>query len=560
MIDTSLYGKNRISLLPWNSDTCDGRHAAKHSVVIESDLSVLLYNARTRLSDAMLGKAFTSACVLVHEPKAVEINLLAAFFHFYKYRKALEFKVHNVEASPTARILGGFMDVCLDCGNPSGGGASKNTWCGRCGLLELLQTEWKFATNECSHPPSRLIKENFHNIIVLRDVQQAGSVVFAILQLASQTCSTALKALRDSGTITQLPATNTDASLDTRLNDYNSLLSLLYHDATKLAIALKPSDLTYSAALSPAKELVSHVNALASCACSIDGAQYGRTLSREMRWSTEDVLTGFESLLGVYASDAHHRNAIREKGTTEPYLVRTGTVHEAIVRARGIPRTNQEAVRKRWQGVLGGLSDCEKEVQEMVTEEEAEGNNEGDSEDEGYGDFDDDWELDDMKHPKKQNIVASQEELTRLKSAYTLFKFTYTLVKRVDHIILRPSSTIELPPPRTLDKLLSNGDLLLKSADELVHALYVPQVSDDVSKNSKNFVALVNDLQADLASIGLANHSPGSFGESSIANLTQKAASVSLVALPNEGKDLVKEQRWFDACFAQIFKSISSPV
>ena len=81
--------------------------------------------------------------------------------------------------------------------------------------------------------------------------------------------------------------TDEGASLDARLTDYTSILSLIYQDVTKLAIALKPSGPTFRAVLSPGKELAAHADALASCACSVDKALHGSTLARDIRWSAE---------------------------------------------------------------------------------------------------------------------------------------------------------------------------------------------------------------------------------------------------------------------------------
>lgn len=242
------------------------------------------------------------------------------------------------------------------------------------------------------------------------------SAAFAALHLALQTCSGALKVLRETDTVIRPLESITDASLDTRLNDYTSLLSLLFHDTTKLAIALKPGSLTYSAAISPAKELAGHADGLASCAYSIQEAKYGRTLGCEVRWLAEDVLNGLESLLGVYTSDAHNLGVAGGTEAEEPYLVRTGVVHEAINRARSISRTNREAVRKRWEGLLGGLGDCENEVKEMVEDEEGSGDEGGnENEDDGWGD------LGGEPLSTKGNVRASEQELSRLKTVRQVF-------------------------------------------------------------------------------------------------------------------------------------------
>lgn len=230
----------------------------------------------------------------------------------------------------------------------------------------------------------------------------------AALKLAFETCSAALDALKDPNTKVQTPKDVAEVSLDTRLTDYASLLSLLYQYSTKLAIALKPSSLAYSAAIAVAKDIATQADALASCAWSINDACDGRTLACEARWTAEDVLGALKSLLAVYTSDAHGQGSGSTSEAGGPYLYMTGVVHDTIDRARGISRTNQEAVRKRWGGVIGGMSDCEKEVQEMVEEE-----NEAEDLDGLSGsDETDGWEQ--SGNAPRGDAHASQEELERL--------------------------------------------------------------------------------------------------------------------------------------------------
>lgn len=170
--------------------------------------------------------------------------------------------------------------------------------------------------------------------------------------------------------------TDRSLSLAARLKDFTSLLSLTYQDITKLAVALKPPAPTFNAAISPAKDLATHLDALASCTCSIDGRNSGVTITREIRWSAEEVLNAVDALLLVYVGDAHFSHEIEEgEGSASegaPYLVRTGVVHEAIDRARGLPQNNREAVRCRWDGILGGIDDCFREIKDMIDEDEDE--------------------------------------------------------------------------------------------------------------------------------------------------------------------------------------------
>ncbi|KAL5511874.1 hypothetical protein ACEPAH_5092 [Sanghuangporus vaninii] len=376
----------------------------------------------------------------------------------------------------------------------------------------------------------------------------------AVLKITSETCTAALKALRDPTTTVQIPEHDAEASLHTRLTDYVSLLSLLYQNSTKLAIALKPSSLAYSAAISVAKDLATQADALASCAWSINDAVHGRTLVREIRWTAEDVLSALTSLLEVYTSDTHDQGSGEASEAGDPYLYRTGVVHDAIDRGREISRTNRDAVKKRWDGVVGGMSDCEKEVQEMVEEEEHDCDNEGDHANPADSDEDDEWEQ--FSGASRGNTRASPEELARLKAVHTLFKFIHALVERVDLIILRPSSRVT-PPPKTLDKLLSSAEMLLKASDDLVHALYIPQTPAAVASRSKNLMVLVDEIRSEVLPVGLVTDSQGD--NDAITHLSQQTASASL-NLDSRHNELTmsKERRWFDTCFGQIFKTAAT--
>ncbi|KAL5533348.1 hypothetical protein ACEPAF_5124 [Sanghuangporus sanghuang] len=375
----------------------------------------------------------------------------------------------------------------------------------------------------------------------------------AVLKIASETCTAALKALRDPTTTVQIPEHDAEVSLHTRLTDYVSLLSLLYQNSTKLAIALKPSNLAYSAAIVVAKNLATQADALASCAWSINDVVHGRTLAREIRWTAEDVLSALTSLLEVYTSDAHGQGSGEASEAGDPYLFRTGVVHDAIDRGRGISRTNREAVKKRWDGVVGGMSDCEKEAQEMVEEEERDcDNEEGGHANPADSYEDDEWEQ--FSGASRGNTRASPEELARLRIVHTSFKFIHALVERVDLIFLRPSSRVT-PPPKTLDKLLSSAEMLLQASDDLVHALYIPQTPAAVASKSKNLMVLVDEIRSEVLPVGLVTDGQGD--NDAITNLSQQTTALDLDSRHNE-LTMTKERKWFDTCFGQIFKTAAN--
>lgn len=196
------------------------------------------------------------------------------------------------------------------------------------------------------------------------------------------------------------PEANSSAPLSTLLSDYSSLLTLIYTAATKVSLALKPTNPTYAAALTPLKDITAQTDALASCACSVDAARHGRTLAKEVRWTTEEVVGAVQALAGVFL-DAGAR--------AEGYLVKVGTVHEIVERARGVSASNREAVRRRWEADAAGLEDGVREVAEMVADEE------GGSDDAGDGFAGDGW--DDLGlGPSLPQTKITKEEIANLKT------------------------------------------------------------------------------------------------------------------------------------------------
>lgn len=242
------------------------------------------------------------------------------------------------------------------------------------------------------------------------------SAALAFLQVAANTCLVALSALAGRETEIKQDETGANVSLDLLLKDYSSLLSLIYQNTTKLSIALKPSSPTYSASTTPLKELRNHVDALTSCACTVSDLEHGRAIAREIRWCVEEVVRALQPLLGVFIADAQKPRM----GLADSYLVKTGAVHEVIDRARDTPRTNAEAVRRRWEDNIGGIGDCVEEVQEMVDDDEKPRNEaeEGsDDDDHGFTEDDDGWgELGVELSSSRMPVKATAEELARLKN------------------------------------------------------------------------------------------------------------------------------------------------
>jgi hypothetical protein len=187
--------------------------------------------------------------------------------------------------------------------------------------------------------------------------------------------------------------------------DFISLLSLVYAQATKLAILLKPTSPVYSAAVLPAQDMSKHVVAIATCAALFDPHIHGATLVSEARSTAQEVLESVTGLLQALISSFTSPNA-EDNGE---YLVRTGAVHELVETARGpdgLSQDNLAAVRKRWKEDQSVLKDAFKELEELLQDTS--------DEEEEDDDFDDGWDELGLKESKMTPDEVSRVKTVRL--------------------------------------------------------------------------------------------------------------------------------------------------
>ncbi|TFK54881.1 hypothetical protein OE88DRAFT_973111 [Heliocybe sulcata] len=243
------------------------------------------------------------------------------------------------------------------------------------------------------------------------DDKQKAVTAFSI---TSQTCTTALNALASPLSLSSSHFTDTPSStsppppLETLRKDLLSILQMVSHSVTKLALVLKPSGPpAYSASVPVLTELTSQISDLAGCTGTFGlyRATYGEYLVKEVTQLVEDVVYNTRSLLQAYlhlASDSTGRrvSAPRVPGdlmngeelfigsSQDEYLKMTGTIHEVIDGATGAPpppsskssksagknkatlsglsKDNAEAVQKLWTIDGGSLRDGVRELKEMI--------------------------------------------------------------------------------------------------------------------------------------------------------------------------------------------------
>ncbi|KAG5221281.1 Grap2 and cyclin-D-interacting-domain-containing protein [Salix suchowensis] len=240
--------------------------------------------------------------------------------------------------------------------------------------------------------------------------------------------------------------------------DLSSLLSLIYEAATKLALSLKPSSPTYSASLTPIREISERVAAVAHCVLFIDPNLHGATLFKEAVETVKDVIEATSSLADAFLAAASTPNPRDE------YLSRTGTVHELAEKAKNLSLSNVLAVQKRWKQDRASLDDAVSELHDMLEQAEAD-----DGTEQLDADFDDGWAEFGIGSDKKLEV----DELARAKKAYTFLRYTSLLHKRVlQDILTTQESNTDNPSPSVYDGMCNASATLLICADDFVAALY----------------------------------------------------------------------------------------
>ncbi|KAJ7774823.1 hypothetical protein B0H16DRAFT_1880040 [Mycena metata] len=336
------------------------------------------------------------------------------------------------------------------------------------------------------------------------------------LALVVETCNAALGSA---------PPPPTVESIDVLHKDLLSLLSLLYAATTKLSLSLKPSGPTYSASLSPLKDLADRVSALFHCANLFVPDTHGATLVREVHSLVRDVIESIRALAQTFL-DIEASGLRQSSGQAgDEYMVRTATVHSVLDRARALSANNLLAVRKRWSEDAASLDDGFHEVADMVEEAQSADDLEEDPDEM----FDDGWGEIGFGKGQKMN----PEELERTKKVHGILRLAQLLHKRILRDIL--ATTKQPPDNSTLDALSSLSHTLLSASDELVSTLYTPQDPTKMETEACSFRKLISDFQASLAK--------------------PDALETQLGALSLGSNNASK---WFDTCFVQLYKAVDA--
>ncbi|KAK7467160.1 hypothetical protein VKT23_004218 [Stygiomarasmius scandens] len=309
-----------------------------------------------------------------------------------------------------------------------------------------------------------------------------------------------------------------------------SLLALIYATATKLALSLKTSSPTYSASITPLKDMTKHVAALSHCVNMLNTNEHGRTFSQEAVGLVRDVLISVRSLLQILLDIEVSDDRDKWK---EEYLVRTGTLHDIIENARssnGLSKDNTSAVAKIWSRDLGPLEDGVREVAEMIEDAQS-GDIEADEVD------DDGWD----ELGLGPNKTLDKDELDRTSKVHTALRLTALLHKKISSDLL-PLRNL---PFGALDKFASLSPTLLSTSDELIASLFSPQDVSHIRQELDSFTHIIYDVKEAVGLI-LGDKSSETV-EEAMENLTLNGQAL--------GKNKSRK-RWFDGCFEQITRAL----
>ena len=370
------------------------------------------------------------------------------------------------------------------------------------------------------------------------------------LKTVSAACQASFSALEN------IPSSPSPSEPDfTKIHaDFLSLLSLIYHITTKLALALNPTEPTFSAAISPLDDLVVYTNAITSCA-SLFTTTFGSTLRNEVVGLTLDVLQATKGFIDHCVLITGGATPPLKLKPTHLYL--TGSVHELIDHSRGsaggLSRNNLEAVRKKWSQDRSVLEDGYRELSEILTS--------GGTDDDPFGDDSDDEHGLVLESPPLTVKEAERAKKVRILISFSCcFELRGAQVQRYLHItnlfhqkvyvdILEPSA-LELASSfpnfiSTLDEISLKSAQFVSATDEIISCLHSPQDPNAISVS----LGILGEVLSAIQKLLNQNHFIPK--EHSLESQMESVTTGTSKAGKKKAKDI---RKWFDTCLDQVDK------
>lgn len=163
-----------------------------------------------------------------------------------------------------------------------------------------------------------------------------------------------------------------------------ALLQTIRHTTTALALSFKPP-ITVPAAIQQLDKIADEYARTTSC---VVGAAFHGTYSvlvDEWREGVESIGTEIQRLLAIL-DDSRKTGPKNGNGVENPYLAHTGMVWAAIDRMKGLSKTENQAVIKRWEGQKETVKDAWTEFKEFLEDQEGDDDKEDEEDDFIYGD------------------------------------------------------------------------------------------------------------------------------------------------------------------------------
>jgi hypothetical protein len=250
--------------------------------------------------------------------------------------------------------------------------------------------------------------------------------------------------------------------------------------------------------------------------CVVGAAFHGTysVLVDEWREGAENIGSEIERLLGILKDHQHETSTVDEN----PYLAHTGLVWAAIDRMKGLSRTENEAVIKRWEGQKEIVKDAWTEFKEFLEDQEGD-------DDEDEDDFGDEGEDDDDEWGVLERGMAggkmSAEEKSRAEAVSYTTRVSFKLTTQAKsllglHQLLHASIPRFLPCLAMSPKETTYHDLVDASGqtvaafDTAISTMYPEQDETEVSNSLRDLGEgsrkTISLLQSRLAAI--SNSSP----------------------------------------------------
>ncbi|KAF8517528.1 hypothetical protein BU17DRAFT_91654 [Hysterangium stoloniferum] len=331
----------------------------------------------------------------------------------------------------------------------------------------------------------------------------------ASLEILIETCKAARVSLNS---LSQSTSDTESASVDVLRKDTLSIHRLIHTSSTRLSVALGKQPPSYPIALVPLKDLTSQVGQLTSCTTVFPPG----LLRKEAVWAAETTIQALEALAQHFATICR-----QNKADDQEYLIKTGAVHDAVMKAAELSESEIDAAVKRWKVNAESLEDSLGEVKEMMEEKR-----EADSEDA----TDDGWD----ELGEGFSDTLSVEEMDRVKKVFPLLRFTTMLHgKLLSHHILKPPRGTTTTIPH-LDVLVAFSNSLVVASDDLASSLYAPQNLETIQESAEHVFQVITDLDSELG----------------ITKVDQEdlAEQLQRLQLGNGSECLT----WFRRCFSQI--------